>query len=490
MGRIRMPPKRDFNEVLSEQERFGTTFNILGVNAFNHFITMVGLVDLPLEAGFDKLVEETWKNSIYLELNSINLLKKKFQALKTLIKIWGKKDKKCSNTSKSSIQSRLSDLDKMIDQGKGNEGLVNERCTLLKELQDLNASASLDIAQKVKILWSIEGDENSKYFHGIINKNRSQLAIGGVLVEGYWIDEPSNVKNEFLNHFPNRFSNPTSLRISLESQFFTRLSLDQIDDLERNVTYDEIKRVVWDYGINKSPGPDGFTFEFLRRYWNFIDQDVAQDAKVVKDFRPISLIGLYKGIHIDDTLTLSHLFYADDVVFVVKWNKSNLIAIVNAIYGDHGALDNPCILSRRSPWTDIIREFDTLSCKGIDLQSHVKKKVGNSEHTAFWDYVQLIESLLKHIYPRLLALECDKNESVTSKFKDPSLIASFRRAPRGGIEAEQIQLLADRFATVILSSINDKWVWMLESRVYTQLGRLALILTISYCQRWVSPLDG
>nr|GEU78294.1 RNA-directed DNA polymerase, eukaryota [Tanacetum cinerariifolium] len=102
-------------------------------------------------AGFDKLFEEMWKKSNFTELNSIILLKKKFQALKTSIKIWCKEDKQRSNASKSFIQSRLTDLDKMIDQGKCNVELVNERSSLLKDYQDLNASASLDMAQKANI---------------------------------------------------------------------------------------------------------------------------------------------------------------------------------------------------------------------------------------------------------------------------------------------------------------------------------------------------
>ncbi|GJS22451.1 RNA-directed DNA polymerase, eukaryota [Tanacetum coccineum] len=40
---------RDFNEVRSEHERFGTIFNDFGAKAFNHFISTVGLIDLPLE---------------------------------------------------------------------------------------------------------------------------------------------------------------------------------------------------------------------------------------------------------------------------------------------------------------------------------------------------------------------------------------------------------------------------------------------------------
>ncbi|GJR20985.1 RNA-directed DNA polymerase, eukaryota [Tanacetum coccineum] len=39
----------DFNEVRSEHERFDTMFNASGANAFNHFISSAGLVDLPLK---------------------------------------------------------------------------------------------------------------------------------------------------------------------------------------------------------------------------------------------------------------------------------------------------------------------------------------------------------------------------------------------------------------------------------------------------------
>nr|GEV85047.1 reverse transcriptase domain-containing protein [Tanacetum cinerariifolium] len=39
----------DFSEVRFEYKRFGTNFNDSGANAFNHFISSVGLIDLPLE---------------------------------------------------------------------------------------------------------------------------------------------------------------------------------------------------------------------------------------------------------------------------------------------------------------------------------------------------------------------------------------------------------------------------------------------------------
>ncbi|GJS88232.1 RNA-directed DNA polymerase, eukaryota, partial [Tanacetum coccineum] len=97
-----------------------------------------------------------------------------------------------------------------------------------------------------------------------------------------------------------------------------------MEDLERSVSRDEIRRAVWSCGDNKSPGPDGFTFEFFKKYWDCIGSDFCEaveyffvnssfskgcnssfvalipkvmDAKFVNDFRPISLIGsVYKVV--------------------------------------------------------------------------------------------------------------------------------------------------------------------------------------------------
>ncbi|GJZ30757.1 RNA-directed DNA polymerase, eukaryota [Tanacetum coccineum] len=96
------------------------------------------------------------------------------------------------------------------------------------------------------------------------------------------------------------------------------------DFLEREVSRDEIRSAVWNCGDNKSPGPDGYTFEFFKKYWGFIGIDFFEavehffnngafakgcnssfialipkimDAKLVTDFRPISLIGcVYKVV--------------------------------------------------------------------------------------------------------------------------------------------------------------------------------------------------
>nr|GEV77080.1 RNA-directed DNA polymerase, eukaryota, reverse transcriptase zinc-binding domain protein [Tanacetum cinerariifolium] len=374
-----------------------------------------------------------------------------------------KKDNHNPNVEKHATTNRLAELDRLIDQGNGTEDLVKERTGHLKHLQDINNRSSLDMAQKAKIRWSIEGDENSKYFH---------------------------VKNEFLNHFTNRFSKPISPKILLDSQMLHTLASEQVDDLERNVTYGEIKRAVWDYGTNKSPGPDGFSFDFISGYWKIIEKDVvkaveeffdsiyfppdcnasfitlipnmklnwqipdgpfilneliswskAKKSKVMifkidfeKDFDSVrwdflddTLVkfglvlngeagykiinaGLFKGIRIDNSLTLTHLFYADDAVFI-------------AMYGDCG----PLII--------------LISFLGPPFGPTLSKKLLVYLLKDMW----LDDRPLKLCFPHLFALECDKNVSVSNKICDPSLFSSFRREPRGGIEEEQHLNLVKRF---------------------------------------------
>lgn len=212
---------------------------------------------------FEKLIEETWTGTNIKESNGLLLLKKKLQALKSSIKAWSKESKSNLYVSKSEIKCKLSDIDKTLDQGGHNDEILNQRSSLLKDLHNLDSIEASEIAQKAKIRWSIEGDGNSKYFHCILNSKRSQLAIRGILNDGEWIDDPSLVKQNFLEHFSNRFSKPDTSCLKLDFLFPKQLTSMQSDDLECLVTYDEIKAAVWECGTNKSPGPDGFTFEFF-----------------------------------------------------------------------------------------------------------------------------------------------------------------------------------------------------------------------------------
>nr|GFC06848.1 RNA-directed DNA polymerase, eukaryota [Tanacetum cinerariifolium] len=74
---------------------------------------------------------------------------------------------------------------------KVDQELLNKRMNVINSIHDLENLEATEIAQKAKIKCSIEGDENSKFFHGILNKKRNQHAIRGILSEGNWIEDPN-----------------------------------------------------------------------------------------------------------------------------------------------------------------------------------------------------------------------------------------------------------------------------------------------------------
>ncbi|GJS26873.1 RNA-directed DNA polymerase, eukaryota [Tanacetum coccineum] len=121
-----------------------------------------------------------------------------------------------------------------------------------------------------------------------------------------------------------RFDKPSVNRACIDTPFPVSLSIDQKEDMERKISKEEVKRAVWDCGVDKSPGPDGFSFSFYRHFWHVIEKDVFEavdyffmygeipngcnsnfialipkilDANMVKDFRPINFDrSLYKII--------------------------------------------------------------------------------------------------------------------------------------------------------------------------------------------------
>nr|GEX49538.1 putative RNA-directed DNA polymerase, eukaryota, reverse transcriptase zinc-binding domain protein [Tanacetum cinerariifolium] len=183
----------------------------------------------------------------------------------------------------------LSLIDSKIDQGCASEEDFMKRRESLAILGNMDCLEAKDYAQKAKIKWALEGDENTSFFHGSLKKKRRQLAIRGILKHGEWIETPDSVKEEFLVHFRNRFKQHVGLSSTLDLLSSSSLSQVHRDYLELPFSRDEIKRAVWTvvetfFSISHEI-PKGCNPSFIALI------PKIPNAKFVTDFRPISLIG-------------------------------------------------------------------------------------------------------------------------------------------------------------------------------------------------------
>ncbi|GJW26520.1 RNA-directed DNA polymerase, eukaryota [Tanacetum coccineum] len=430
----------DFNEVRSSDERRGSWFNSASAQAFNHFISVSGLVDVKLEGfsftwshpsatkmskidrflvsdgiislfpsitalcldrhlsdhrpillhdikldfgptpfrfyhawfkyeGFDQMVNQTWRSFSHSDRNGMVHFKKKLFDLKIVIRQWVKSKRAQLCNTKQALEGELHEVDEDLDHGTVNEELLVRRKDIIRQLHDIKTKGDAELIQKSKIRWAIEGDENTKFFHGIINKKRSHLAIRGVLIDGVWQIDPKVVKEAFQKHFEDHFNKVTSSGPKLNFTFPKRLFHDQVEDLDRDVTRDEIREAVWSCGENKSPGPDGYTFEFFKKYWNLVGTDLCEavaDAKLVSDFRPISLIGsIYKVVT---------KIMANRLAMVI----SDIVSDTqSAFVSDRQILDGPFIINEILQW-----------CKRKNKQTlFFKVDFAKAYDSVRWDYL-------------------------------------------------------------------------------------------------------
>ncbi|GJV20320.1 RNA-directed DNA polymerase, eukaryota, reverse transcriptase zinc-binding domain protein, partial [Tanacetum coccineum] len=227
----------DFNEVRDVLEWFGTVFHEHVARYFNQFIYDSALVDVPLGGfsftwsnrleqqvdygphpfrlfhswmeleGFDKLVKDSWEMPVAGELNAMIIFKKKLQSLKNNIKHWNNLRRQTSKAHKYQLRCEVEDIQTRVEDGSTSIDDIQKRVHLIKQIREIEHVENLDLAQKAKVKWAIEGYKNSSYFHSSINRKRRQAAIRGVIKDGVWMAEPNDIKAEFKDHFQSQVVN-------------------------------------------------------------------------------------------------------------------------------------------------------------------------------------------------------------------------------------------------------------------------------------------
>ncbi|GKA67155.1 RNA-directed DNA polymerase, eukaryota [Tanacetum coccineum] len=211
--------------------------------------------------------------------------------------------------------------------------------------------------------------------------------------------------------------------------------------------------------------------------------------------------GMFKGIQLHGSMSISHLFYADDAVFIGEWSDANLMLrnsawanTIQKLYSrfsrwkvktlsetllsvlvDGGlgvssfhALNRALLLkwvwhflsqdgsiwsrvisaiyglslehhqvNHSSSWCSILQETRLLASKGFDFVSYCKKCVGDGQNTRFRSNTWISDLHLCVRFPLLFALEEDKEVFVASKLGSSLVDSSFRRLIRDGIERQQ-----------------------------------------------------
>ncbi|GJV02712.1 putative reverse transcriptase domain-containing protein [Tanacetum coccineum] len=180
-----------------------------------------------------------------------------------------------------------------------------------------------------------------------------------------------------------------------------------------------------------------------------------------------------EGLHVDDKLhsveepveimdrEVKQLRRSRVPIIKVQWNsRARGGDMENGSCGsdmENGSCGQNCMISHKDLFSTIIKEFNSLKEQGVDIFSHCKIRIGNGQSTCFWKDRWIDDHSLLGKFPRLYALETNKDISVADKLH-PSLSFSWRRSVRGGIESQQFNHLSSLLDSVSLSNSEDRWV--------------------------------
>ncbi|GJX04161.1 hypothetical protein Tco_0190077, partial [Tanacetum coccineum] len=199
------------------------------------------------QKGFDVMIKEANEEFVNSNFHSCSLQQKlKFMKLK--IKNWHNDSNSRDLERSMEIQSLVNAIELKIDNSTVSDEERNTRLNLLQEQEDLDRYYSMDITQKSKIQWDVKGDENTSFFHGILNQKRRHQLVQGIMVNGEWISNPIQVKKAFFNFFHDKFQPTESSFDANSNPGFTTLCPNIALDLQNPASFEEIRKAVWDCG--------------------------------------------------------------------------------------------------------------------------------------------------------------------------------------------------------------------------------------------------
>ncbi|GKB62258.1 RNA-directed DNA polymerase, eukaryota, reverse transcriptase zinc-binding domain protein [Tanacetum coccineum] len=237
-------------------------------------------------------------------------------------KQWHSETKTYDRVTKHDNLQLIKSIEEKIEAGSANDDDRDSRIKLLQEVDNLDTFESFDLFQKA---------------------------------------HPSQIKEEFLTFLKEKFKDhDLNVNFPLFSNSSGLRALDR-DSLETPVSLDEVKNMVWDCGSSNAPGPDGFKCRsWITAYLSSSRASVLVNVSPTLEFSikrglrqgdplsPFLFILVMEGLHnalsiiVSSVLirgvtfgspevTISHLFYGDDVIITTEWNANDLDNILRVL---------------------------------------------------------------------------------------------------------------------------------------------------------------
>ena len=247
---------------------------------------------------FVPTVENHWNASapLFISTSALHRFSKKLKTLKPSLRNLGK-EKLRDLPKRTSEAHELLCVKHTITLATPSQQTIAEELQAYTTWQHLADLEEGYMKQKSKLHWMKLGDRNNSYFYKTVQVRRMQNSIREIKgPNDVLLQTSEEIKGEaerffkeFLTHQPSDFQGMSVEELRNLMSF--RCSETDHEMLTREVTSDEIQKVLFAMPSNKSPGPDGYTSEFFKVTWLITGQDFIAAIKsfFIKGFLPKGL---------------------------------------------------------------------------------------------------------------------------------------------------------------------------------------------------------
>eukprot|EP00253_Pinus_taeda_P003424 PITA_03424 len=225
----------------------------------------------------EAIIEATWKH--HVEGSPSHIWETKIRSTRKALKDWAKASYQEPKKIKKKIQQDLEEIQKQIeDQGLTHQ-LKNKEWETQGQLMHIKRAEEIKWRIKSRQLWLKEGDKNTAYFNKQATVRKVRNNVNAIMdSQGSQHKDQDSIKKAASLHFKTLFTeNQEETDYAALLQNLPKgISQEVNDSLNREITEEEIRKVIWTLQPDKSPGPNGFSINFYRDHWHLIRKDLAK----------------------------------------------------------------------------------------------------------------------------------------------------------------------------------------------------------------------
>ncbi|XP_020683143.1 uncharacterized protein LOC110100090 [Dendrobium catenatum] len=201
-----------------------------------------------LHESFLDLVQNNWNAPLYPD-NSISSMKRlwlKLKCLKMVLNWWNHNVFKNLFTNILLAENKINSLEELYqsDSSEANLGILNEAKVDLAKLQVQEETYWI---QKAAIKHLVDGDKNTKYFHGLVNRKRSKNIHKISCEDGSITENRDEIASLAINYF-HKHLNKSLNPVSIDNTAYIPNIISQEDNssLSRPPVLEEIKNTLFE----------------------------------------------------------------------------------------------------------------------------------------------------------------------------------------------------------------------------------------------------